>query len=334
MKNLRLNNYLLEFFPRTDLKVTGSRAYINSGLILKTNIQSDDTVWEYAQKNPAFRMELLNKAYIATLYSHQKMGMHTQKDMDEVIFQHDKTILQEKILSLRNVPFIQLVENTRDFLFKTLITHHASQIASDTNEARKILTSNKENIFAYAKKFGYIYDDNAMIEYQNMRDALVHPEFCCMSKTTLNFDIQPILKTFGDFLIHIRNHYVLIHDEENTLQPADNIGLNSYKERITSYNLIKMVAHVQQILNDYNLPLQKNGKPFVKSKKLKELAKMGVLSQSCIKPFEKIIKIRNDLAHGRTTEKNDILLNAVYITTSNILNHIIDNQQKYLERNS
>ncbi|MBR5130659.1 MAG: hypothetical protein IKV03_05495 [Alphaproteobacteria bacterium] len=328
-----VHNYLLEFFPRTDLKVSGSRAYINSGLILKTNVQSNDTIWEYAQKNPEFRMELLSKTYIATMYSHQEMWRHTQKDMDEVIFQYDKTILQEKILSLRNLPFIRLVENTRDFLFKTLITHHAPQIASDVNDAKKILVSNKENIFIYAKQFGYIHNVDAMIAYQDMRDALVHPEFCCMSKINLNFDILPIIKTFGDFLMHIRNHYVLIHDDKNTSQHINNLSLNSCKEHITSYNLIKMVAQIQQILNDYNIPLQKNGKPFVKSKKLKELAKMGVVSELYIKPFEKIIKIRNDLAHGRSTENSDISLNTAYITTSNILNHIIDNQQKYLERN-
>ena len=324
-------NYRVEFFPRQETKVLNARAFITHDLILKTTVQSDKTVWEYAQNNPDFTNELIRKTCWATLYAKQTQGSHTQSEMDAFILEQEKKHLYHQTLSGLNIPFIQLIETIRPFLFNILVKHHTSHISNTEENTKKILMSDKNKIYTWAEKFGYIPNAKIFIDCQHIRDNLAHPEeFHHTGNLRLINKLQHITKELHPFLIN------LLQSEKFIFYFNPSITNNTFtqsiptKNNIDAYAFSEQLSNLQNILKDYKLTPQTKQKKLNGHKKLEALATLGVIAQKDIPVLENAIKLRNDFMHGRTSPHDQQKLKNTHIATANILNNAINHHQNYI----
>ena len=318
------SSYTVEFFPNKNTKVQNSRAFINKDLILKTTVKSDKTVGEYAKSNPNFTKELFRKTVISTLYTQQTQGNHSQQEMNEIIFKYEKQELYSQILNIRNIPFIQTVENIRSFLYNTLVNRHSKQIAKTQEEAKKTLRENKNNIYIWSEKLGYVPNAEFLIVCQCIRDNLAHPEQSCFSLTQNIGDIMGGLCSFLKNLLQNKKFHFYI-DKDAPKLTSDTKTPQDY---IDDYALMEQVARLQQLFNGYKTPSKTNGQKLTGKKQLEALATQGVILPTDIPLLENAIKTRNQFAHGRACTQTNMA--AIRIATANILNNTIDHYQNYI----
>ncbi|MBO7257519.1 MAG: hypothetical protein J6V11_01100, partial [Alphaproteobacteria bacterium] len=291
-------------FPNNRVRSKNCCAFYNGNLIFKSHIKTDKPLEEFLMENPIILGDLIQKASWAISYYKSTPNMY-QKDMDTLLINMEKIKLIDKTRTIRNIPFIQTMENLRQFLFDTLISHHTNQIASTTEDAKQILKSDKNKIFTMAEQLGYIPDAQKMIKYHNLRDSLAHPDDtkhfggpqlpdnCAQIKE----DFEAILTS----LLHGQNIKILPIDTEKAPIPQGTLmqisEMDSFNN-VYAYQLIDQLDIVQNSLKIYTLPTRANGKSLTGRKKLEALNTLGVLSQSDIDTLEKATKTRNDFAHG------------------------------------
>ena len=319
-------SYTVEFFPNKNTKVQNSRAFIHKNLILKTMVRSDKTVGQYAKENPEFAKELFRKTVISTLYAQHTQGNHSQQEMDEIIFKHEKQALYSQILNIRNIPFIQTIENIRSFLYNTLITRHYQQIATTKEEAKKILKTNKNSIYIWSERLGYAPDAEFLITCQCIRNHLAHPEQSCFSLTENIGNIMSGLHSFLKNLLQSKKFNFYIDKEAPKLTSIQKTPQNY----IDDYILMEQVGRLQQLFNEYKIPSKTNGKTLTGRKQLDALAMQGVISQEDIPLLESAIKTRNQFAHGHSCAQEQPNTTAIRIATATILNNTMNHYQNYI----
>ena len=296
------NGLNAEFFPFPNQKAKNCRVFLANNLILKSTVQSDKTLMDYVRSNIDFAHELIRKTALATAFALNHPHTCTQKSMDEFIWNQEIQTVHKRLKTIRNIPFMHAVENLRHLLFDTLVKHHWQQIAPSEEEAKKALKANKKDIYVWAEKLGYIPNANRMIIYYDQRNSLAHPD-------ALYYPILPesethILKDFEAVLTNLTHSknltFSLVADKDAPQNPLYKIMADLYPENVTAYALIERVDAFSNLIKDYTVPKQANGKPLKPRKVLEFLATLGVLNQGDVQPVEDATKIRNGFAHGQS----------------------------------
>lgn len=332
--NGEYKGFPLEFFPSPNQKAKNCRIFIANNLIIQSDIQSSQPVMDFMRSHPEYAKEMMQKTALATIYA-QKNPSCTQKDMDNFLLQHKQEILRQKTLNILHIPFIQLMENLRKFLFNTLISKHALQIASDEEAAKTLLKGDKDSIYTWAEQLGYIPDASLLIKYQHTRDRLAHPDQHKQTEgSTIANDATHIIQGFEHMLTHLmhgKNLKFSIVEAQNAPQtPLIQMPLHIDADDVNAYALMADLDTLDTLFKDYTLPKKANGKKVSGRKKLESLATLGVIAQSDVPTLESAIKARNEYAHGHLNPPSKATIVSSQAFVSNLLNTVSDHHQNQI----
>ena len=294
-------------FPNDKVRSKECCAFYNQNLIFKSNIKTDKPLQEYLLAHPEVLTELAKKVAWSVPYYSKNPTIY-QKDMDAFLLNMEKINKSHHARMVLNLPFMQVMERLRQFLFDTLITHHASQIAPTIEGAKQVLKSDKNKIFTVAEQLGYIPDAQKMIAYHSLRDKLAHPDSMKHiggprlpdNCTQIKEDFESVLTS----LLHGQNIKILSIDTEKTPIPQETLmqtSVGDMLDNIDAYHLIEQLDFASNLLKIYTLPTRPNGKVVSGEKKLKALNAQGVLSEDDVDVLGEVTQTRNDFAHGNVS---------------------------------
>ncbi len=282
-----------------------SRIWIMPNLVLLPREKDGTPLLNYVGDNSQKRMILIqNILWAAHAFVHSK-GHISQKAMDDFIINNHKKMCLDNLNKIWQIPFCHLVEHTRQFLVDVLVNHHALQIAPTSEEAKKHLRDNKEDIFRLSEQFGYIPNAQKMIDYMELRNQIMHP---FQEKQTLIFpsDSYQIQRDFLD-LVGCLTHNPYLVIGQNLSKTLDSTPVFSYDAK-TIHDKFNHLIHagllsrrmdlLDSIFKEYepdNLP--KNRK---KARQMQQqaLVNAGLLDTQDLPLLQANTLSRNETAHG------------------------------------
>lgn len=346
---LKFFQFDIECWGPKNVPMDQFRTFLTSHIVIKSNIQSNQNYTTYFEQNPTAAHELARKIFIITSFAFEGKETSTQKQFNAYQLNFEKQWLLAQIKEIEKIPFIHLVEHTRNFLFNALIQNHALDLASSVEDARKLLKENKDLIFKTAEQYHYINNADKMIKWHQLRDELGHPERV-EQKTPFPQDLSEIFKDFRNVLnnlLHTKNIQIEIshnnrsvsdiqdellkkyHKPFQVLNEKDaTIKLKSVPDMMAGYGLIKSMDALEKMCETIQLPLKSNGKEISGRKKWDYLGTINFFDKKNIPLIEENNKYRNEIAHGTSNALTYQEIEKRRIAFNKMINDIIERQDK------
>ena len=298
------------------------RVNLGCGLSVDSNLKTSEPIEQILLNDSSLSFELAKKIFMLEVYAVAQNGEKeklSQKGYDDFQLKFERLIYTDQLQDILKLPFVHLVEHTRQFLISTLIKNDWSKIASQKQDAMELLKKNKNLIYKKAEEFGYIPNADKLIKYQNMRDELEHP-IQLEQKHLFPTDTQEICNDFSAVLtslLHAKNLKIdFVHpneteeDVKRRISQKYNKNFNLIWEMesdfsinvISAYHLVKKMDLFHSISSQYQFPLS-NGKKMKEIDKLNYLSQQGLMKSSDVINLEGYLKNRNKVSHGQSNSQ-------------------------------
>ena len=207
--------------------------------------------------------------------------------------------------NLINPLIMNLVDQSRRFLYDTLICEHWQDIAQTKPDAQQKLKKNKSDIYTLAEKFGYINQSDAFIVAENIRNLIAHPSRYSEEKLKTAFDIALLYQIFVYQFIDA-NFLKKYYDQFPFSFPFQEIN-NQWNQ----YQSIRDAEFLTDLLDGF-IPNKLKDKS--SPEKLKFLVSSGILKDTEIKRIQNLILSRNAVAHGQLKKEDKIPQDTVNVS--------------------
>lgn len=217
---------------------------------------------------------------------------YTQKSWDDFLFksQYDTALscIQENVV---NPSIMHLVDQTRRFLCKALVSDHGSEIASNKALATFKLKENKPQIYKLAEKYGYLEKAEPFLFCEDLRNQIAHPEknIRDIMQKALN-----ISNLYSQFVFRfIDEDFIVDYYEKTPISiPLDELNVQ--------YRLYQNVRQAELISDELKFLLPDDLKHKKSQKRISFLNKEGIINHEEFAKIEQLFLNRNAAAHGQT----------------------------------